>query len=287
MKRGFLIVFLFLFVAFAAVTLMKNAPRSNASQLAGKEPGIEQAKKSERVLFWDYYNRATQYRIGNNAPAAVNYYRQALKINPSHENALYYLGNMQMILERYGEARKTWNHLLEINPLSARSHSQLGFLYCCNNTGNKLYDLEQAYHHFNRAALLNREETGPMLQLAKIDLIRGRTDEARNRLDAIIRSNFRSVEAYFMRGYLAWSQGHIGQSHELLSKASTLHTGTDPKSENVGEGATNSGDNAMLSEALRCSFLTDRIEEWTPTVSVSELMITEIYTRFKQELQRY
>ena len=93
-----------------------------------------------------------------------------------------------------------------MNPRSARAYVQLGELYFCS-TPDSTIDIgaaEQAYH---RALELHNEETRPLLRLAEIALIRGELSDARESLDAVVGSNYRNADAYFLKGYLLWKSG--------------------------------------------------------------------------------
>ena len=139
---------------------------------------------------------------------AVAEYRKAISLNNSHEDALYYLGNMYFDLGELEAAEQIWRRLAEVNPNSARAHSQLGTIYLMIENGN-MFNLDAAEAEFQRAFAINKEVTAPVLRLGQIALIRGNFSESQRLFNAVIGSNTRSVEAHFLTGYIDWKRGNL------------------------------------------------------------------------------
>ncbi len=177
--------------------------------------------------FWEIYRGATGHRVAGRIGAARDAYRRALELNPRHEDALYYLGNMELELGRYDEAHSAWARLVQINPSSPRAHSRLGDLYACMDPGAPR-DLAKAEAEFRRALELNREETGPLLRLGEIALMRGNLAGATSFLDVVIGSHSRSVEAHFLKGYVAWKRAQPDSAATLFREAVALAPGGAP-----------------------------------------------------------
>ena len=171
--------------------------------------------------FWETYRAATGHRAAGRIDAARDAYRRALELNPRHEDALYYLGNMALELGGYDEARSAWERLVQLNPRSARAHSRLGDLYACMDPGAPR-DVVRAEAEFRRALQLNREETGPLLHLGEIALLRGDLADAISYLDTVMGSHSRSVEAHFLKGYVAWKRGQPERAAALFRTAVAL-----------------------------------------------------------------
>ena len=66
----------------------------------------------QRVLaFWEAIRSATTHRIAGRIAEAAADYQRAVELDPRHEDALYYIGNMRFELGEYaraGEWRKGW-----------------------------------------------------------------------------------------------------------------------------------------------------------------------------------
>jgi tetratricopeptide (TPR) repeat protein len=201
--------------------------------------------------FWEIYRGATGDRVAGKIGAARDAYRRALELNPGHEDALYYLGNMELELGHYDEAQAAWTRLVQDNPGSARTHSRLGDLYACMDPGAPR-DLAKAEAEFRRALELNREETGPLLRLGEIALMRGDLAGAISRLDAVIGSHGRSVEAHFLEGYVAWKRAQPDSAAALFREAVALARSAPPIQALPGEGDTKRGLAPMVARTSRC-----------------------------------
>ncbi len=221
-----------------------------ADQTVRVRPGSGTSQDAIRE-FWTRYREATAARAAGRLDAARDAYRQARALDPRHEDVLYYLGNMELELENYGEAERAWQQLAQVNPASARAHSSLGDLYACPDSGAP-WNLARAAREFARAAELNREETGPLLRLGEVAVLRGDWSRAVRYFDAVIGSHSRSVEAHFLKGYVAWKRGQHDVARAQYRAAETLAHGAQPVQPAPAEGDTKHGTAPLGSRATRC-----------------------------------
>ena len=236
--------------------------------------------------FWMIYRGATGDRMAGRIGAARDAYRQALELNPRHEDALYYLGNMELELGHYDSAHAAWTRLVQLNPGSARTHSRLGDLYACMDPGAPR-DLAKAEAEFRRALELNREETGPPLRLAEIALMRGNLAGAISRLDAVIGSHSRSVEAHFLKGYVAWKQTQPASAAARFREAVALARSAPPIQAVSGEGDTKRGLAPAIARTSRCQLFDAQIERLSNVDSASlATQMNELYRQLDSRLAR-
>ncbi|HEX7024291.1 MAG TPA: FG-GAP-like repeat-containing protein [Gemmatimonadales bacterium] len=221
------------------------------------EDGAESAGSGrEQVLaFWSVYRRATALRIAGDTSAATAY-RQALALNPDHEDALYYLGQMELRLGHFAAAERAWRALARVNPQSSRPHSALGSLYLCLAEGAPFH-LDSAEARFRRAHEINPEETGPSLHLAEVALMRNDPAAAGRRLAEVLGSHATNPAAQFYRGYLAWKRGDTREAEAALRRAAE-GAAIRARPQNVaGEGDTRAGTPLGPAGADRCEELRD------------------------------
>ncbi len=288
MNKYFIPIFGLLAVAFLAVTVIKYFPGNEPPPSSEIGLDKENAKQDAGVVaFWNYYDEATDLRSRGQYAEAIKFYRKALEIDSTHNNSLYYLGNMHLAMRNFREAEATWKKLSNYHNLSARGHLQLGNLYSCKNSDNSLYDLTAAKDEFQAAARLNAEETGPLLQLAKIRIIENNYDEAERMLQDVTASNFRSIEAYFLEGYLYWRKGDIDKASQQLEQAVLIHSNGVKKSQNVGEGETKEGDSPMLAASFQCSLFTEFIIKQIELSTQQSNLSAAVYQKLKEELSKY
>ncbi len=239
MKKLYLIVIAAFVILFILLTYLKNKP--SAENDTSEKPQKDLADKKQIRDFWQYYRQATQYRIAGDWQNAASDYMKALQINDRHEDALYYLGNMHFVTGKYHEAEKNWKQLLEINPKNTRAHFRLGYLYLSHDL-EAFFDISKAETEFQKTLELNKEETAPLLYLGQIFLLRGQDNEAKKYFSDVIRSNFKSVEAHLLLGYINWKEGDTDDAYMLFSNAIEYSKQQKPKKNDViGEGDTKAG----------------------------------------------
>jgi tetratricopeptide (TPR) repeat protein len=276
MKRlaGFLIA---VGVLFGAVTLMKGRPAERTG--AADSLNISPAERGRIQAFWETYRRATDHRIAGRLQEAADEYGRALTLNPEHEDALYYLGNMDFEMGRFGAAEQAWQRLIAVNPTSARAHLQLGTLYFCVG-GEERLQPQRATTEFERAAAINREETGPLLSLGEIALVQGELDKAGGYFDAVIGSNYSSVEAHFYRGYIEWASGEPDEAQRSLAAAIEHAQPSAPSADTPGEGDTRTGSAPMVRSPTRCGALRAPASELATLDPEADLDAAEVYGAF-------
>ena len=244
-------------LVFAGVSLTKNFSSSDAPQDTVAATVSQERRRIES--FWETYREATDHRVSGRIEQAAEAYERALTLDDSHEDALYYLGNTLFALARFSDARGTWQRLVEINPRSSRAHSRLGDLYFCFDPGAP-FDLDAARAAFRRALEINQEETGPLLRLGQVALLAGDTARARRHFDAVIGSNYRSVAAHFLKGYIAWKAGSRREASDLFAMAVRLTSPEKPTAGVPGEGDTKKGSVAMVTARSTCHGLETHID---------------------------
>jgi tetratricopeptide (TPR) repeat protein len=107
--------------------------------------------------------------------------------------------------------------LTRINPHSHRGFQQWGVIRALSATNDAT--LAAAEASLEKAHALNPEETGALLVLGEVALLRADAAKAEARLAAACRSNPKAVGGLFLRGYMAWKRGDQSQATRLLEDA--------------------------------------------------------------------
>jgi cytochrome c-type biogenesis protein CcmH/NrfG len=94
---------------------------------------------------------------------AVSLFREALAMNPQHEDSHYYLANCLATLGKIPDAVVELDVLARINPQNHRTFQRKGELLAASATSQG--QLEAARHALNSALGLNSEETGTLVLL--------------------------------------------------------------------------------------------------------------------------
>lgn len=192
--------------------------------------------QQRQVLFWDVERAAmSAMKVEKNNAKAIELFRQAIGLNPAHEDSRYYLG---LCLASHGDIEGALESLValqKLNPQSHRAWQQWGVLRATFARSDA--DLAAAEAALERAHSLNPEETGALLVLGEVALLRQQRTLAEQRLSAALRTNPKAVGGYFLCGYLALGQGDKPKAKQLLEQArQALGPDWQP------QGATSEGD---------------------------------------------
>jgi tetratricopeptide (TPR) repeat protein len=189
--------------------------------------------RAHTLAFWDAYRRARTLAAAGRGGEAISAYREALALNPRHEDCLYALGNLQVDSGDWWAARGSFEALLAVAPRSVRGHGALGDLLADPRCAAGR-DLAAARRHYAEAGSLNGEETGWVERLGEVALAEGDVDGAQRYFQKVLATNARSFPALYLSGSVAWRQGRRREAEELFDrafKALAPHAGPAP-----GEG---------------------------------------------------
>lgn len=171
--------------------------------------------KSRQLEFWNKQRAAMNaMKVENDRRKAIGLFRDALVLNPDHEDSRYYLGRCLAAESDIMGALEQLDELKRINPQSHRAWQQWGVLRALFATNSAA--LDAAEHSLERAHAINPEETGALLVLGEISLLRGDLAKADGRFTAACRTNPKATAGFFLRGYIAWKRGDPAQATRHL-----------------------------------------------------------------------
>lgn len=210
-----------------AISEGSSSPRRMSARLPDREADSEArragaaspAEARARLLeFWGKQRAAMQaMKVDADLPRAIALFRDALALNPRHEDSRYYLASSLAMTADVEGALTELEELTRINPQSHRGHKQWGTLRAMS--ARSASDLVAAEQTLRRALAINPEETGTLLVLGEIALLRGQLGIAEQRLTLACRTNARAVGGLFLLGYLAWKRGDEAGARERLVQA--------------------------------------------------------------------
>ena len=241
--------------------------------------------------FWETYRQATQtMKVEGNWEKATDLFREALSIDPNHEDSTYYLGNCLFELRDYSRALIQFQRLVEINPQSLRGNLQIGSIYACPDVGD-LFDLDAAEQVLQRALAINPEESGSLLQLGTVVLAKGDLERASKYFSMVRQLNFKAVEAYYLDGYIQWKRGDTDTATTLFRQAIEYSHSQKPVHGVLGEGDTKRTDRGALTSAVvyQRRLFGEQIAELKEKDSnkvISNQNAVEEYQQFEQSLDR-
>ena len=227
------------FPADCLVTWERGAPPGVALLPGKRERAL--AGPSEVALqrrFFDVLREAGELRLAGEHERAAAAYDLALESWPTHEDALYNLGNCLFSLGHRERALEAYRLLVLFHPLSSRGWMQIGQVLL-DPAGRDLEGAERAFAESHR---INGEESLPLVRLGRVALMRGELEHADRWLADAAVLNSRSVEARYLRGRIAWLRGQDDRAGELLAEARELAGGTGAGDSVSNEGDTRSGE---------------------------------------------
>lgn len=193
-------------------------PPTGGSAPTAASVAAPQDARARVIEFWARQRAAMNaMKVLQDNAAAIPLFRAALALDPSHEDSRYYLGQCLASQGDMPGALEQLAELTRINPHSHRGFQQWGVIRALSATNDAT--LAAAEASLEKAHALNPEETGALLVLGEVALLRADAAKAEARLAAACRSNPKAVGGLFLRGYMAWKRGDQSQATRLLEDA--------------------------------------------------------------------
>jgi enediyne biosynthesis protein E4 len=211
-------------------------PSTLASSAHPSSPPPSPDDKQRLLEFWKIQRAAMNaMMVERNNATAIPLFRQAIHLNPQHQDSRYYLGLCLASQREIQPALDALAALQELNPRSHRAWQQWGVIRALFATSDA--DLAAAEHALLQARTINPEETGALLMLGEVALLRGQFEKAEEHFAAATFTNPRATGGFFLQAYLAWRRHHPEAARLILEQARhTLGPEWQP------EGATSEGD---------------------------------------------
>ncbi len=172
--------------------------------------------RNELAKFWNKQHAAMDsMKRERDFVGAAALFREALAINPNHEDSHYYLANCLVELGNISSAISELDTLARINPQNHRAFQRKGELLAASSSSKNQLTLAQ--QSLEAALRLNSEETGTLSLLGQLALAQGDWRAAEEDFTRVCQANPHSASAWFFRGYLAWKRGNATQASAILA----------------------------------------------------------------------
>jgi tetratricopeptide (TPR) repeat protein len=139
-----------------------------------------------------------------------------IDLEPGAARAWYLRGSVRERLDRYGEAWGDYQRAAELAPWQWEAHLRVGEMALM--LGNPA----EAEKHLEPLTQSHAEEPRVMVAWASCLLLRGKLDEARTVLDALLHAHPENVAALVERGRVECAAGRPGQGEAYLRRALAL-----------------------------------------------------------------
>ncbi len=173
--------------------------------------------RSRTAAFWTIQREAMRtLKVDRDVARAAVLLREAIALDPEHEDARYYLASALATMGDVAGALVALEGLIRLNPSSHRALARWGALRA--QSAQARAELVAAEVSLQRAHEVNPEETGALLALGEIALMLGDLTRAEERLSAVCSANPRAAGGLFLLGYLRWKQGAQADAEGLLAR---------------------------------------------------------------------
>jgi tetratricopeptide (TPR) repeat protein len=173
--------------------------------------------KAALAQFWSKQHAAMDtMKRDRDCAKAVPLFRDALAINPLHEDSHYYLANCLAALGDIPSAIAELDTLARINPENHRAFQRKGELLAASAKSRN--QLKAAREALDSALRLNSEETGTLILLGQVALAEGKSGEAEQDFAHACLANPHAANAWFLRGFIAWKKHDSQQASAMLTK---------------------------------------------------------------------
>jgi enediyne biosynthesis protein E4 len=235
-----------------------------------------QLDKAALVHFWDKQHGAMDaMKRERNFAKAVLLFREALAMNPDHEDSHYYLANCLAVSGDIPSAIAELDTLARINPQNHRAFQRKGELLAASASSRSQLGL--ARQSLGVALSLNSEETGTLVLLGQVALALGDFAAAEQHFTHACQANPRAANVWFLRGYIAWKRQDFRQASAMLASARNAR-GRDWKP--AGSALEGDVQRRMYSES---GFLSVFEQQWdgSPDVTGSYAQLDAYLRRFR------
>jgi len=190
---------------------------SHPAALDQANPSV-QLDRAGLAQFWEKQHAAMDaMKRERNFAKAAQLFREALAMNPGHEDSHYYLANCLAALNDIPGAIAELDALARINPQNHRAFQRKGELLAASASSRS--QLEPARRALDAALHLNSEETGTLVLLGQVALAQGDFATAEQRFAHACQANPRAVSVWFLRSYIAWKQRDLQKASAMLDTA--------------------------------------------------------------------
>ncbi|MCZ2080396.1 MAG: tetratricopeptide repeat protein [Bryobacteraceae bacterium] len=180
---------------------------------------------------------------------AVSQYRQALRVDPASDVALFGLGSAFAAKGDYQEAALQYGEALRINPRYAEVHNNLGLIHLARG------DLERAKASFASAVKYQPDFAAAHYNLGGVLMQQGKAEEAARQYRIAVSQRPQFAEAHYNLGLLASRAGRLKEALAHYADAIRLKPDYPEAHNNMGTAFAREGDMKRavhhFSEAIR------------------------------------
>ncbi|MBS4049718.1 MAG: tetratricopeptide repeat protein [Methylomonas sp.] len=183
--------------------------RLNMGDAAGAENAWRQAYRNAQYDARIITSLAGAIAMQNRHPEAIEWYRQALEINPGYADAWAQLGVSLFLRQDYGSARETLQKALSLDAANYSALRHLGYVYMT------LGDTPQALEYFKTLLNYYPDATSVRLDLAVLLLAQNHNQAALEHMQYLYRNDSHNDRVVFYYGLSLYQTGEKPQAFDV------------------------------------------------------------------------
>jgi tetratricopeptide (TPR) repeat protein len=164
-----------------------------------------------------YFNRAEQYKKNGDLHEAISHYRNAIKVNPQHFEAHFYLANELFKIGQYDEALKHYEMAVAARPDSVPALYNLGFTLHLKNQN------EKAIPFLQQVIVRSPQHSRARILLGNILVQKQCLQEAQSQFEAVLHYDATNCDALLACARIKKDLGAITDAITYYRKATECH----------------------------------------------------------------
>ncbi len=168
----------------------------------------EELSKRKKYTAADYFNLGFLYEQVGGYEEAVRFYRKALQLQPTHEQALYNLANRFQQAGDFKAALLLYERMVRLHPKSPMAYLNMGIIL------NSLGDAPRARYFYQKTIGLDPKNAEAYFNLGYLNENGGELREALNDYEKAVENNPKHAEAYYNMGNV---YATLGQYPEAIA----------------------------------------------------------------------
>jgi tetratricopeptide (TPR) repeat protein len=204
----------------------------------------KEAIKIDPMYVNAYYNIGIAYGQKGDYDEALQMFKKAVIISPNDETLYYGVGAAYSKKESHDKAIKMYKKALDINPEYVEAYYNMGLEYVDKG------EYDKAIEMFEKTVSLNPENYKPYLDIGSVYFLQGSFKKAIESYRKAINVNPEYAEAYYGMGLAYNRKGNYGKAIKMYEKAISINSSYAAVYYEMCRAYGNKGDNSMSFNCL-------------------------------------
>ena len=185
--------------------------------------------KKKNLTTEEIFSLAFKNHKKNNLSVAEKFYKQVLKINPSHFGSIFYLASLSVQVKNFDAAKELFEKAIHINPNYDIAYANLGAVL------KELGKFKEAVNACEKAISIQPNNSAAYSNLGAALKELGKFKEAVNACEKAISISPKNLEAHHNLALALQELGEIKKAINCFNKLSKIHSNPANAYQNLGK----------------------------------------------------